>query len=118
MVFRFREHLMTAKKLYFQGARFRYAGRGNIAKNQTEDRSGAGGAVFNGVPACPGRPDGKPASDFSPRGRSNAWVDMLHAEAGTPPGGHDRYSESVEVEGEKKKLRDRKNRFAAKLDES
>ena len=44
MVFRFREHLMTVKKLYFQGARFRYAGRGNIAKNQTEDRSGAGGA--------------------------------------------------------------------------
>ena len=49
---------------------------------------------------------GKPASDFSPRGRSNAWVDMLHGEAGTPPGGHDRYSESVEVEGEKNQLLD------------
>jgi len=50
--------------------------------------------------------EGKPASDDSPRNRSASWVDMLHGEAGTPPGGHDRYSESVEVEGEKNQLLD------------
>ena len=50
--------------------------------------------------------EGKPATDDSPRGRSASWVDMLHGEPGTPPGGHDRYSESVEVEGEKNQLLD------------
>ena len=50
--------------------------------------------------------EGKPASEDSPRNRSASWVDMLHGEAGTPPGGHDRYSESVEVEGEKNQLLD------------